>query len=68
MTLNSTPQNISRRQWLKVGSCGLGSLMLTGLTPDRSEAGLLTPKQPHFTPKAKRVIFLFINGGPSQFE
>jgi hypothetical protein len=36
--------------------------------PNRAEAGLLEPKTPHFAPKAKRVIFLFINGGPSQFE
>ncbi|WP_246109684.1 DUF1501 domain-containing protein [Roseimaritima multifibrata] len=38
------------------------------MTPSSSDAGLLSPKQPHFTPRAKRVIFLFINGGPSQFE
>lgn len=42
--------------------------MATGMTPSSSDAGLLSPKQPHFTPRAKRVIFLFINGGPSQFE
>ena len=66
---NDTRQPIvSRREWLKVGSCGLGSLMLTGLVPRRTEAGLLSPKSPHFPAKAKRVIFLFINGGPSQFE
>lgn len=65
---NAKQSIFSRRQWLKVGSCGLGSLMLTGLTPNHIKAGLLTPKQPHFTPRAKRVIFLFINGGPSQFE
>lgn len=68
MTNNNSQQVVSRREWLKVGSCGLGSLMLTGMMPSRSDAGLLTPKQPHFAPKAKRVIFLFINGGPSQFE
>src|SRR5262252_7223482 len=28
----------------------------------------LAPKQPHFKPKAKRVIYLFMAGGPSQFE
>src|SRR5437868_2519350 len=28
----------------------------------------LTPRRPHFTPKAKSVIFLFMAGGPSQFE
>ncbi len=59
---------MSRREWLKIGSCGIGSAMLTGLVPSRSDAGLLSPKAPHFAAKAKRVIFLFINGGPSQFE
>ena len=68
MKTDSSEPILSRRDWLKVGSCGLGSLMLTGLVPNQSDAGLLAPKQPHFAPKAKRVIFLFINGGPSQFE
>lgn len=68
MTNTSSQPNLSRREWLKVGSCGLGSLMLTGLAPKHSDAGLLAPKVPHFAPRAKRVIFLFINGGPSQFE
>jgi len=68
MTNNSSQPIISRREWLKVGACGLGALTLTGLVPNRSDAGLLSPKSPHFTPKAKRVIFIFVNGGPSQFE
>ncbi|MFN0055606.1 MAG: DUF1501 domain-containing protein [Planctomycetales bacterium] len=29
---------------------------------------LLAPKQPHFTPRAKRAVFLFMNGGPSQVD
>jgi Protein of unknown function (DUF1501) len=29
---------------------------------------LLAPKQPHFVPKAKRAVFLFMNGGPSQVD
>lgn len=68
MNTHASPANISRRAWLKAGSCGLGSLTLTGLAPRQSDAGLLAPKRPHFAPRAKRVIFLFINGGPSQFE
>ncbi len=68
MTSNSSQPTVSRREWLKVGACGLGSLTLTGLVPNRSDAGLLSPKLPHFAPQAKRVIFMFINGGPSQFE
>jgi hypothetical protein len=58
----------SRRDWLKVGACGLGSLTLAGFAPNRSHAGSLAPRAPHLAPKAKRVIFMFINGGPSQFE
>lgn len=68
MNSSFSPQNLSRRDWLKVGTYGLGSLMLTGLMPRMSRADMMTPRQPHFTPRAKRVIFLFINGGPSQFE
>lgn len=68
MTNNSPQPIVSRRQWLKVGACGLGSLALTGFVPNRSDAGLLAPKPPHFAAKAKRIIFMFINGGPSQFE
>ena len=30
--------------------------------------GPLTPRTPHFTPRAKRVIFLFMHGGPSQVD
>jgi len=60
---------MSRRQWLKTAAGGLGGLALSGLSsPTASGAGLLSPKAAQFAPKAKRVIFLFINGGPSQFE
>ena len=65
---DATQPTVSRREWLKVGAWGLGSVALSGFMPTRAEAGLLSPKPPHFSAKAKRVIFLFINGGPSQFE
>lgn len=65
---NQVQPAVSRREWLKISASGLGGLALTGMAPQQSEAGLLSPKQPHFAPKAKRVIFLFMNGGPSQFE
>jgi len=51
---------------------GLGGLALSSLIgPGKSEAhitggGVL--KKPHFVPKAKRVVFLFQSGGPSQLE
>ncbi len=59
---------VSRRGWLKAASCGLGALTVTGLAPEGVSAGLLSPRESHFAPKAKRVIFLFMAGGPSQFE
>ncbi len=68
MSSNFLSSQLSRRDWLKVGSYGLGSLLLTGLMPRMGRADMMAPRQPHFTPKAKRVIFLFINGGPSQYE
>ena len=37
----------------------------TGLNTDTNP---LAPKAPHFAPKAKHVIFLFLNGGPSQVD
>lgn len=63
-----TNHTVTRREWLKTAAGGLGGLALTGLAQQTHAAGLLSPKVAHFTPKAKRVIFLFINGGPSQFE
>lgn len=59
---------ISRRQWLKTTSCGFGYLAFAGLAQEAS-AGYqspLAPKTPHFAPKAKRVIFLHMRGGPAQ--
>jgi hypothetical protein len=67
-------QHVTRRHFLGKLSVGLGSAALgTLLTKD-----LFSPKKsleesimagiPHFAPKAKRVIYLFQNGAPSQLE
>ena len=59
----------SRRQALQTAGCGFGSLALAGLAQaeaDRNDP--LSPKQPHFAPRAKRVIFLFMQGGPSHVD
>jgi hypothetical protein len=68
MNPEQQPFNMSRRNWLKLGSCGFGSLALAGLTASQSRAGTQSPSGPHFAPKAKRMIFLFMTGGPSQHE
>lgn len=68
MDIRFPQQKISRRALLQASAVGFGSLALTGMIPRASSADVIMARQPHFVPKAKRVIFLFINGGPSQFE
>jgi len=65
-------QNIplARRTFLGRLGLGLGTAALAGLEPVHAAtvADPLAPKVPHFTPKAKRVIHLFMTGAPSQLE
>ena len=65
-----TSNPISRRWFLEQCGVGLGSIALGGLLGDSAQGatGPLVPKQPHFAPKAKNVIFLFMAGGPSHLE
>ena len=64
-------QPLSRRDLLKTASCGFGYLALAGLCAEAVAAeseNPLSPKAPHFQPRAKRVIFLFMQGGPSHVD
>ena len=63
-------QFFSRRQLLRDSACGFGSLALAAICSEQSGAAgnPLLSKTPHFTPRAKRVIFMFMQGGPSQME
>ncbi len=54
----------SRRRFLERSTLGLGALTLSSLLEGKQ--GL--PNLPHFPAKAKRVIYLFQSGGPSQIE
>jgi hypothetical protein len=48
---------------------GFGLLGLAAFAGARSaEGALAAPKLPHFAPRAKRVVFLFLNGGPSHVD
>src|SRR5580704_10482319 len=62
----------SRREMLKSASCGFGFLALADLLSraSASESGgnMLLAKAPHFTPRAKRVIFMFMGGAPSHVD
>jgi len=66
------PRQISRRWFFEQCGVGLGSIALGQLIAQNAGASetvdLLAPKQPHFAPKAKRVIFLFMAGAPSHLE
>src|SRR4051812_29415364 len=64
---------MTRRHFFAQGALGLGTAALATMLPDRVSAdnpqptgGL--PGLPHFAPKAKRAIYLFMNGGPSQMD
>ena len=62
----------SRRAWLRAAGLGLGSIglasLLAGEQSAQTPANPLTAKLPHFAPRAKRVIFLFMHGGPSSVD
>src|SRR6478609_11480737 len=58
---------MTRRDLLQTMSAGFGIVGLRGLAGAET-ADPLAPKAPHFPAKAKRVIFLFLNGGPSQVD
>ncbi len=77
-----TPPNVyTRRELLGRAGCGLGLLGLAcllheeGMLGTAAAAGLgsralepMAPRQPHFPGRAKRVVWIFINGGPSHVD
>lgn len=69
MPQSSQPFQFSRRDYLKSTACGFGYLALAGLCSQvAAEESPLAPKTPHFLPKAKRVIFMFMQGAPSHVD
>ena len=73
-----TAPNTSRREWLARTGCGFGLLALADLLAGESQAGTsalsdrsIDPyavRPPHHPPRAKRVIFLYMPGGPSHVD
>jgi hypothetical protein len=80
MQKHFTSSVVSRRDMLKTVSSGFGMLALAGLCAERAAAETvssggtagnsnpLAPRAPHFAAKAKRVIFMFMQGGPSHVD
>src|SRR5260370_10381061 len=64
--MNMYPQQIARRWFLQQCGVGLGAMALGQLLS--ASENPLAPKKPHFAPKARRVIFLFMAGAPSHLE
>jgi hypothetical protein len=65
------PANLlTRRQALQNAACGFGYLALAGLSARQADAASspLAVRMPHFPPRAKRVIFLFMQGGVSHVD
>ena len=73
------PKQCSRRDFLARTSAGFGAFAFNALMGMEARAAEkwrpaidplnpFTARQPHFTPKAKSVIFLFMVGGPSQVD
>jgi len=60
----------SRREMLQSVSAGFGYLAFAGIASAQEQAATnpLAPKQPHFPARAKRVIFLCMQGGPSHVD
>jgi hypothetical protein len=65
---------LTRRELLRQSSIGFGSIALAGLLAETqaqsapAPADPLAVRLPHFPARAKRVIFLFMHGGPSQVD
>ncbi|MEX2025980.1 MAG: DUF1501 domain-containing protein, partial [Pirellulaceae bacterium] len=73
--LRQHPVHLARRWFLQqcgvgLGAMAIGHLLGTGSSANAAPAAVnpLAPKQPHFAPKAKNVIFLFMAGAPSHLE
>jgi hypothetical protein len=66
--LNENRRKFLSKVSLGIGSLALGSLLIPDLFKGKSGEDALMEALPHFAPKAKRVIYLFQNGAPSQLE
>src|SRR6476646_9990266 len=77
LSMSTNPSLLNRREMLRRAGCGAGLLALAGLFQDSgllraasssAASNPLAPHPPHFPAKAKSVIWLFMNGGPSQVD
>ena len=65
---NAVPSVLNRREMLRRMCGGFGMVGLAGLLGPQMVFASEGGRAPHFKPRAKRVIFLFMNGGPSHVD
>jgi hypothetical protein len=74
---NAWLRTITRRHFFRQSGFGIGGMALMSLLDERlfaaaqgmgADAGPLSPKPPHFAPRARSVIYLFMAGAPSQVD
>src|SRR6478609_3350564 len=69
-----TMQELTRRHFFQSGALSIGSIALASLCQDSAIAqpqpasSPLAERAPHFEPRIKSIIFLFMCGGPSQVD
>lgn len=73
MSCHQFVRTLNRRQMLAASGCGLGQLALAAIAGSQVSAGAVSsnpmaPRPPHFPARARRVIFLFMWGGPSHVD
>ncbi|MCA9025653.1 MAG: DUF1501 domain-containing protein [Planctomycetaceae bacterium] len=68
MLNTDSSQNVARRQFLGRSSVGIGTAALAALLNRGTSAAEVVQQQPHFPPRARRVIWLTQAGAPSQLE
>src|SRR6478672_1289458 len=69
-------RDITRRHFFGQCAMGIGSIALASMMNEGARASVagpdlsnpMAPRDPHFPPRAKNVIYLFMAGGPSQLE
>ncbi len=66
--LNHLCNCIDRRRMLQLGAAGLGGMALAGMQAAGAASDAEQPVLPHHQAKAKRVIYLFQSGAPSQVD
>ncbi|MBI4910370.1 MAG: DUF1501 domain-containing protein [Acidobacteria bacterium] len=62
------PAALNRRDFLFGSGMGLGAVALSSLLAEEAQAGVLSPRPQHIPAKAKRCIFLLMEGGPSHID